>query len=249
MTYDRLANVYDQFMSAAPYDQWTDVTEEIFKHFSHSTHTVIDLGCGTGEITARLAEKGYEMIGVDHSENMLTCAQHKANEKQLDIQWIHQDIRQLEGLNHLDAAISYCDVINYITSEREVKAVFGKANRALKEGGIFIFDVHSLYHVKNHLLERTFADVTDKQAYIWFCYQGDYEGEMFHDLTFFEQIGNSYRRYDEYHHQRTFPIAVYKQLLVESGFEVNHMFGDFSFNERLHDQAKRIFFVAEKKME
>src|SRR5699024_6775845 len=103
-------------MNAAPYDQWTDETEEIFKHFSHSTHTVIDLGCGTGEITASLAYKGYETSCVDHSENMLTCAQHKANEKQLDIQWIHQDIRQLQRLNHLDAAISYCAFINYITS-------------------------------------------------------------------------------------------------------------------------------------
>ncbi|HEX6593118.1 MAG TPA: class I SAM-dependent methyltransferase [Bacillota bacterium] len=247
MVYDRLANVYDQWMSDTPYDEWTRLTEELFKSFPHPLRTVIDLGCGTGEVTTRLAEKGYEMIGVDYSENMLTQAQHKASEKQLNIQWIRQDLRKLEGFCNLDAAISYCDVMNYITSEQDVQTVFQRVAHALKDGGLFIFDVHSLDYVQHQLIHRTFADVTEEEAYIWFCYEGDYEGEMYHDLTFFKRSGELYHRFDEYHHQRTFPIDVYKKLLRQAGFEIQHVFADFSLQRHpLEGSPQRIFFVANK---
>src|SRR5699024_11721506 len=81
------------------------------------------LGCGTGELTIKLAKEGYQLLGVDYSIDMLTHADQKSRQENLDIQWIHQDLRELEGLDQLDVAVSFCDVMNYINYKIEFKIV------------------------------------------------------------------------------------------------------------------------------
>lgn len=248
LAYQQMAYVYDQLMTDAPYEQWLQFTKEVFKRSGRQITRVADLGCGTGEITALLAEKNYQMTGIDFSADMLTYAEQKASTRSLAIQWLQQDIRELQGPTNLDAVISYCDVMNYITTEKELTAVFQRVAASLKQGGLFLFDVHSLYHVHHHCINQTFADVMDDISYIWFCIEGDYPGEMYHDLTFFTQNGRFYTRFDEYHHQRTFAVNVYKRLLSEAGFENLHVYADFSLKEQHHaDKAERIFFAAEKR--
>lgn len=248
MEYQQMAYVYDKLMADAPYEQWLHFTKEIFNHSTKRISHIADLGCGTGEITALLAEEDYQMIGIDYSADMLAFAEQKASSRGLDIQWLQQDIRELQGLTHMDAVISYCDVMNYITTEEALIAVFKRAAASLKPGGLFLFDIHSLYHVQHHCINQTFADVTDDIAYIWFCIEGEVLGEMYHDLTFFTKDGNCYTKFDEYHHQRTFTIDVYKKLLIEAEFENIKLYGDFSLKEQQDEgQIERIFFVAEKR--
>lgn len=248
MTYQHMAYYYDELMKDAPYDQWVDFTTSIFAQYDHSIKDVADLGCGTGEITTRLATFNYRMYGIDSSTHMLTCADQKAHQKQVTIQWLHQDLQHLTGLEQLDAVISYCDVINYITRPSELRNVFQRIYNSLHQEGIFIFDVHSLDHVHNHLINQTFAHVTDDFSYIWFCLEGDESGEMYHDLTFYTRMkGDSFVRFDEYHHQRTYPPTFYKQLLTDVGFNHIHMYNDFSLHSQsTSEDATRIFFVAEK---
>lgn len=247
MSYEQMANVYDQLMADAPYDKWRTFTNEIIKQFGKTVESIVDLGCGTGQITTRLAQDGYQMTGVDYSSEMLSVAEQHASNENLPIQWIHQDLRMLDGVNNLDLAVSYCDVMNYITDEDELLAVFKRVADALKPGGLFIFDIHSIYHVEHNFVNRIFADVTDDLSYIWFCSEGDEQGEMYHDLTFFVENQGTYHRFDEFHHQRTFLIDFYSQLLAAAGFEMKHLYGDFSLkNENIDEQAERIFIVAEK---
>lgn len=249
MTYQQMASLYDQFMVDAPYDKWLDFTKDVFASSGRNIQHVADLGCGTGEITIHLAKKGFHMYGIDYSSDMLTYAAQKGMTNNLPIQWLHQDLRELEGFGNLDAAVSYCDVINYITSEGELKTVFSRIADALKAGGLFIFDVHSLEYVTQHLVNHTFADVTNDISYIWDCTKGSEPGEMYHDLTFFSRDANDkYDRFDEFHHQRTFSIDLYQQLLTRSGFEKPKIYGDFSFKkEEQIEKAERIFFVTSKK--
>lgn len=249
MVYRELASLYDRLMRDAPYSQWTSFTNEVLKKHHKSVKTIIDLGCGTGEITTRLAHGGYTMIGVDYSTDMLTLAQQKAIDQNLSIQWIHQDLRALEGFTNLDAAISYCDVINYITSLEDVGNVFKRVAYCLKPGGIFIFDIHSINHVQQNMVHSTFSEVSDDFSYIWDCTAGDEVGEMYHDLTFFtlEEDGK-YRRFDEYHHQHTYPIYSYQQLLSKAGFENIQIYADFNTDcKKYSDEAERIFFFAIKR--
>ncbi|MGY0694320.1 class I SAM-dependent DNA methyltransferase [Virgibacillus sp. FSP13] len=250
MAYQQMAYLYDQLMLDAPYDEWVAVTKEIFKQSDKKIKMVADLGCGTGQITTKLAKTGFDMIGVDYSEDMLSYAEQRASNAGLAVQWIHQDLRSLEGITGMDAVVSYCDVINYITTEEELATVFHHVANMLHEGGMFIFDVHSLYHVENHLVGETFALVDDAISYIWFCSPGEATGDMYHDLTFFvaDDDDDSYVRFDEYHHQRTFSIEVYQKLLQEAGFKIQHLFGDFSVRPKsVTDSTERIFFVAEKR--
>ncbi|MFS0672875.1 class I SAM-dependent DNA methyltransferase [Ornithinibacillus sp. 179-J 7C1 HS] len=247
MAYQLMASLYDQFMEDAPYDNWVEFTKKIIEKYHLKAANVIDLGCGTGEITLKLA-KEFNITGVDYSTDMLTIASQKANEENVKVNWIHQDLRELEGLNNFDLAISYCDVINYITTEEDVQEVFLHVSQALNDHGIFIFDVHSIKHVVEDLIGNSFSDVTEDSAYIWTCYPSEIEGEMFHELTFFKSNGNTYERFDESHHQRTFPIKVYQQLLNHAGFEILAFHRDFLLEDDFSEgEAERIFVIAQKR--
>lgn len=248
MAYQQMAYVYDKLMRDAPYEAWTHFTLDAIEKSGKQVKEIADLGCGTGEITTKLAERGYVMTGVDYSSDMLAYAEHKASERNVSIQWLHQDLKELIGLADLDAAISYCDVMNYITEEEDLKQVFRRVADSLKAGGLFIFDVHAIKHVENNYVNQTFADVTDDASYIWFCSEGEKPGEMFHELTFFTLDGDRYARFDEYHHQRTYSINFYKKLLEEAGFENVNIYTDFSLKEQnINEQSERIFFIAEKR--
>lgn len=247
MAYQQMAYLYDKLMEEAPYDQWLNFTQEAFHNSGKTINTIADIGCGTGVITSKLAKAGYQLTGVDYSGDMLTYAEHTANEQNISVQWLQQDLRELQGLENFDAAVSYCDVINYITAADELERAFNNIANILKPGGLFLFDVHSLFHVQHNFINQTFADVLEDTSYIWFCMEGDYPGEMYHDLTFFSLDGDKYSRFDEYHHQRTYSITFYKELLKNSGFENIRMYADFSTNEdSIHDEAERIFFTATK---
>ena len=247
MAYHKMADVYDLFMDDSTYDQWVKFSEVMFKRSSEKIQSIADLGCGTGEITLRLARCGYRMIGMDLSEEMLAIAQQKASQEHLPIQWIHQDLRELEGLCDLDAAISYCDVLNYITDPSDLKNVFTHVATSLKDKGLFLFDVHSLNYVEHHLINRTFADDTEEAAYIWYCIEGEERGEMFHELTFFIEHKGVYERVEEMHHQRTFSVEFYKRILTEAGFGNIGIYIDFSVHQdQTVKEGERIFFVAEK---
>ncbi len=243
-----MANVYDRLMEDAPYDKWLEFTEYIIKKYNKSVQHIADLGCGTGEITKRLAMNGYQVTGVDYSSDMLTFAEQKCSNEGLTVQWLNQDLKELQGLKDLDAAISYCDVINYITEEEDLTDVFQRVADSLKEDGLFIFDVHSVYQVENNYVNQSFADVMEDASYIWFCHQGDVPGEMYHELTFFQsQEHNTYTRFDEMHHQRTYTPNFYINLLQRTGFKNIKVYGDFQENNELElEYAERIFFSAEK---
>lgn len=245
-----MAFLYDQLMKEAPYDQWLAFTQAMIRKSGKSIESIADLGCGTGEITIKLASEGYQLFGVDYSAEMLTYAEQKARTKNVQVNWLHQDLRELQGLTNLDAVISYCDVINYITSESELRNVFQRIARSLKVGGLLMFDIHSVDYVTNHLINHSFTEVRDDMAYIWECIEGENHGEMFHDLTFFIREDEKYHRMNEYHHQYTYPIEVYKSILTEAGFENPVLYSDFSIeNEKRSKKAERIFFVTEKKAE
>lgn len=248
MAYDQMGYLYDPFMKNAPYDKWLSFAQEIIKKSGKNIETIADLGCGTGELTLKLAEKGYQLYGVDYSIDMLTFADQKARNENIPIQWLHQDLRELEGLTNLDAVVSFCDVINYITSESDLKNVFERIAQSLNDGGLLMFDIHSLYHVDHCLINSSFTDVTDDMAYIWECIEGDYPGEMFHELTFFVSEGGKYNRIDEFHHQRTYPIKVYEKLLIDAGFEKPVLYNDFSLKSgNLNEKSERIFIVTQKR--
>ncbi|UOQ46321.1 class I SAM-dependent methyltransferase [Halobacillus salinarum] len=243
MSYGRMAQVYDQLMEDAPYDQWIYWTKEVLGHYYPGASSILELGCGTGEITYRLHNQRYEVTGVDLSEEMLALA--AAKKPSSSIQWIHQDIRNLEGFSNLDCIVSYCDVLNYITTEEDLLQVMERTYTSLKTGGLFLFDVHSLSHMMENLNGRTFAEVHEDLSYIWFCDCGKEENTVLHDLTFFVQNeACTYDRFEEQHFQKGYSINKLRTLLEQAGFKLLQIHSDFIFSPA--EAGDRLFFICQK---
>lgn len=237
-----MARVYDLLMEDAPYDQWVEFTKQMINHYKPATGSILDVGCGTGEITHRLHQEGYRMTGVDLSSDMLTVAQQK--DPQSKIEWINQDMTTLEGLEGYDCIISYCDVLNYLDDEQKVKNAFQKLYNALDNDGLFLFDVHSINHIQNNLSGATFAEVRDDISFIWFCDPGEKENSVIHDLTFFVRNEDSYQRFDEVHQQRGYHISDLNDWLEDAGFGLLGLFADFG--EEATETGERLMFACKK---
>lgn len=251
MIYRNFALIYDELMNHAPYDEWASFTIDIIKQFKLDVNTMIDLGCGTGEITNRLAKHGFNMYGIDMSTEMLSVAMTKSTEKQLQVQWINQDIRQLTGFNEIDLALSYCDVFNYLTTEEDLLMSFQNIYNSLRDGGLFLFDVHGLNYARTELMNQSFSSRDDELPYIWDCESGEHDGQLLHYLSFFvKNENNSYERFDEIHEQQVYPLDTYIKLLEKAQFTNLHFYRDFSLEmEFCEEKAERIFILAEKRAE
>lgn len=243
--YQHFAYIYDHLMKDAPYDDWVKFLHQRAENDGNGGRRVLDLACGTGEISYRLARLGYHVTGVDLSEDMLTVAKEKMLMHGFhDALFIKQDMRGLEGFEPFDFIFLCCDSLNYLTSEQDVENTFHHAMQFLKKDGLFIFDVHSVYKMEHLFKDHTFAYNGDEVSYIWNCFEGDSTHSVIHELTFFVRDGSKYIRYDEDHEQRTFTVQTYQQFLENCGFTIVDV--TTGLVQTSLDKAERIFFVAKK---
>ena len=156
--YTSFASVYDIFMDNVPYEEWGEYLRGLLKEYGAESGLVVDLGCGTGAMTEILAGYGYDMIGVDNSEDMLELAMDKKIASGHDILYLLQDMREFELYGTVRAAVSVCDSVNYITEPEELTEVFRLVNNYLDPGGVFIFDFNTDYKYREILGEQTIAE-------------------------------------------------------------------------------------------
>ncbi|PGM57875.1 class I SAM-dependent methyltransferase [Bacillus sp. AFS053548] len=247
MTYNRFAYLYDQLMNDVPYERWVQFLEDVFQKYEMLQPSILDIGCGTGTLPISLAKLNYSISGVDLSEEMLSVAMAKAEIEKVNIPFFQQNMVELEGFDQLDCVTIFCDSLNYLETEDQVKQTFLKVNESLKDNGLFLFDVHSPYKIEEMFGEETFFIDDAELSLVWSCTQGQHPLSVEHDLVFFmkEENRDLYERFEEYHNQRTFPINTYKTLLNQTGFEVKEIIADF--DEAVDDTSERIFFIAMKK--
>ncbi|AZB43695.1 class I SAM-dependent methyltransferase [Bacillus sp. FJAT-42376] len=247
MIYQGFAGVYDHLMEDVPYQDWAKLLDEMIRKYGNTGRRVLDVACGTGEIAVLLQEKGYEMSGADLSEEMLALAIQKAEEKKMSIPFFQQDMREMEGHDRAyDAVMINCDSLNYLLEDKDVQQTFKAAAGMLRDEGLFLFDVHSIYKMEHVLKGSTFADADEDVSLIWQCFEGEKKHSVEHELTFFvKDAQQSYSRIDEFHQQRTYPPEQIKLWLKDAGFEILAVFGDFKPGT-LDNQAERLFFAAKK---
>lgn len=247
MSYERFAYLYDNLMKDAPYDKWVEIVLAKLKQYKVEGKQLLDLACGTGELSVRLSKAGFHVTGVDLSSDMLTVARAKADENGQLIRFFQQSMAELEGLGQFDAVCIFCDSLNYLETEEDVMNTFKSVSHHLKKGGLLLFDVHSIYKMNQIFLNETFALVEDDISYIWQCYKGNYPNSIEHDLVFFvlDEDTGQYDRFEELHVQRTFSVHEYENWLKEAGFEILDIFADF-YDSQPSDNSERIFFIARK---
>ena len=156
--YSGFAKVYDLFMDNIPYEEWTDYVKELFAEEGIKNGILLDLGCGTGSVTELLAKSGFDMIGIDNSDEMLEIAMEKREESGLDILYLLQDMREFELYGTVKGVVSICDSMNYILEDEDLLEVFHLVHNYLDNDGIFIFDMNTMYKYENILADNTFAE-------------------------------------------------------------------------------------------
>lgn len=245
--YSDFAFVYDELMSEVDYDGWVKYIEEIIKKENCKVKNILELACGTGNMTIPLTKKGYDIAGIDISDQMLSVARENAEKQGVELVLLQQDIRELDfEITDLDCVLCACDGFNYITYDDDLESVFAKTHELLKEDGIFIFDISSFYKLANILGNNMYGENREDIAYMWQNYFDDEENLVEMELAFFiKDEDGKFERFEEIHQQRAYTEEEIIEMLQEVGFSSIKVFGDFTF-ERPTDETQRIFFVCRK---
>ena len=208
---------------------------------------VVDLGCGTGTLTNLMYKKGYDMIGIDSSESMLDVAQKKRDDKEYDILYINQDMRDLDLYSTVGTIFSVCDSINYLLRESEVLRTFKLIEKFLYPGGLFMFDFNTVYKYENVLASNTIAENRENCAFIWDNYYDEELRLNEYDLSIFiEQAEQDvFKRYVETHYQKGYTLEQMREFLDQAGLKII-LVKDSDTRDDPTDESQRIFIVARK---
>lgn len=242
--YTSFAEVYDMFMDNVPYEEWSRYLMELLKEYRIEEGVVCELGCGTGKMTRLLADAGYDMIGVDMSEDMLAIA---SMENPQQILYLCQDMRELELYGTVAAVVSVCDSMNYLLEEEDLLEVFQRVNEYLEPGGVFLFDLNTIYKYETLLGETTICENRPEGSFIWENYYDEEEQINEYDLTLFiQEKENLYRKFEETHYQRGYSMEKIRTLLEEAGMEFVTAYDACTKNPPRED-SERIYIVAREK--
>ena len=217
-SYESFARVYDLFMDNIPYEEWGEYLHGLLLDFGVKDGLVLELGCGTGSMTELLAGWGYDMIGVDNSVEMLEIAQEKKAQSGHDILYLLQDMREFELYGTVGAVVSVCDSMNYITEEEDLLQVFKLVNNYLDPGGVFLFDMNTIYKYRDMLGDTVIAENREESSFIWENWYDEEERINEYEITFFvREEKELFRRFTEIHYQRGYTLEEMKRFAGEAG--------------------------------
>ena len=237
-----LADFYDR-LNGADYNMYADYIENVFKvHGNGRESLLLDLACGTGKLTEELALRGYDMIGADISEEMLTVAVSRAYQKNLSILYLKQDMRNFELYGTVDCIICSLDGVSYITETNDVKKCFKLIYNYLNPGALFIFDINSAYRFKEIFAKRDFF-LADDGVYLGWKNEFDpKKGFCDFILTVFtENPDGSYEKKEEVQREKMWEKDELCILLQDCGLEVVNVYGDLNMRKVIPTDEKWYF--------
>ncbi len=213
--YSVFANYYDYLMTNVDYDAWTDRIANQIKEQHPKAKILVDLACGTGNISNRLAKKGYAVTGIDISEEMLMIAQDKAHEKHLRIQYLKQDMVRFAVHKKADVVTCICDGLNYLIEPAQLRQFFENAAKQLTDEGVMVIDISTPYKYEHVLAERTIAELDENVSFIWDNNFDPKTQILEFDIAFFVPEGETglYRRLVEHHRQKSHGIQTIKEAI------------------------------------
>jgi len=244
--YGGFATVYDLFMDDIPYDEWFGYLQGLFAEYGITEGLVAELACGTGEMTKRFAGAGYEMIGLDLSEEMLGMARQKCPE---DVLLIHQDMKKFELYGPVRAMFCVCDGMNYICNKEDLRKVFRRVSLFLEDNGIFIFDLKTDYFYREILGSRTLADNRENAGYIWENIYHEEEKLNEYLLTVYEAVeegSDLFVRTDELHRQRAYEMEEVRECLEKEGLFCLEIYEALTKNVP-DEKSERVYFIVQKR--
>ncbi len=242
--YQELAKSYDRLTNDVDYWATVDFYMEILRREGVKPRTAVDLACGTGSVTAILAGMGFDTIGVDMSEEMLTVAMDKVMDMDKPPRFICQKLQELRLPRGVDLAVCALDSLDYITDPEDCKEAIRRTYKVLNPGGVFIFDVNTPEKLRA-MDGQVFLDEDDDVYCVW---RGEFDGETnicSYGMDLFQREGEVWHRSFEEHREYAYSREQLTEYLKAAGFTHIEVYADRLF-EAPREGEQRIYFKARK---
>ena len=245
MAYGEFAKIYDELINEdINYDEMVERILEICNSYNVELNDYLDIACGTGNVTIRVAKYFKNIYGVDLSEDMLREAFDKFKEARIKGKIICQDMTELSLNKEFDLITSVLDSTNYITDLNDLRNYFKGVHTHLKSNGLFIFDVNSYYKLSEILGNNIYTYSEEEVFYTWENVFEDNLLSMF--LTFFVKKGELYERFEEEHLERAYTEQELEKELENANLEVLAKFDGYTENY-VQANTERIVYIIKKK--
>ena len=246
-SYEGLAASYDALTTDVGYEKRADFLEKLFRRSRIPVHTVLDLACGTGTMTWLLTDRGYELIGVDGSEEMLAAAMEKSGQVEGSPPiFLHQSMPQLDLYGTVDAAICCLDSLNYLTRPADVQRTFRRLHLFIAPGGLLVFDINTVAKLAA-LDGQVFLDETEDAYCVW---RAEYARRSricsyYMDIFQLDSATGQWQRGTELHRERAYTPEELTAFLRQAGFRDIKQYGNLKMRPPVPGED-RIFFAARK---
>lgn len=254
IAYDHLSSIYDSFPDDSDTVEISERIHSLITKFAPKRGDgekgrliLCDLGCGTGRVTSELAREGYEIIGVDISEGMLSVAKETFSECGREAQFICQDISRLDLFGTADVFIAVTDTINHLTDRRDFRRLFSSFRNFLNPGGLFIFDALTLHYMQNVRGDHDYQEITDEYVLLWRNRFSKAKKKSVADMTLFSKIDDdTYSRSDFSVHERYYSSKDIRAALVLADMELIGIYGGYRDSAPRKTDIRHLY-VARKK--
>ena len=243
-SYQTFAYLYDELTQNVEYEKRCDYILSFFEQNGIKSGTVLDLACGTGSMSIPFMKKGYRIIGVDLSEEMLEIASNRLFEAGNSFSLLKAKMQEFELPEKAEACICCLDSINHLNNIDDVLATFKNVYDSLNNGGLFVFDINTVYKHNEVLADNTFVFDEDDYYLVW-------DNEAVDNRTvrilldMFILNGESYDRFSEEFEETAYSVEELSSLLNKVGFVDIKVYDELSYDEPKND-SERLYFVCKK---
>lgn len=241
--YASFARYYDALTRNVEYTRRADYLCEILKREEHQSGITLDLACGTGSLTIELAKRGFDVYGVDGSMEMLSEAQQKAAEEEMELLFLCQQMQRLDLYGTVDTVFCVLDSLNHITSPKELQKALDRVSLFMAPDALFVFDVNTLYKHRHILADNTFVYDTEEVFCVWQNTLDVKTDKVQITLDFFEREGTVYYRSSEHFSERAYSHEELAEMLRNAGLDLLHVYGDMSFDAPAEDCQRAVYVV------
>ncbi len=241
--YGDFAAFYDALTGDVDYAAWADYVLALFDRHGGAHAELLDLACGSGSLSLELTARGVDVIGVDGSQDMLAIAGEKAEDADMSVMFLCQDMRQLDLYGTVDGAVCMLDSLSHICETDEVAEVLRRLGLFIAPDGLLVFDVNTPYKHREVLGDNAFVFEEEEFMCVWRNRYADARCEVSMRLDFFLEGDGVYQRYTDEVKERAYALPTWKKLLMQAGFDLLAVYGERSF-EPPTDTAERWVLVA-----
>lgn len=240
-SYNKFAEIYDRLIyEDINYEKYEKKILDICKKYNVEMQNYLDLACGTGNMSIRIAPYFKNIWIVDNSEDMLMQADNKFRNSKLKCKLVHQDMASLNLNQKFNLITCILDSTNYIVDIEALKEYFLNVKKHLSNDGIFIFDINSYYKLSEIMSNNTY---TYDDNEVFYCWENFFEDDILEmSLTFFVKNDNLYERFDEQHIERAYTEEFMDSILSECGLTIVEKFDDYNSNI-IKETTERLVYV------